>query len=128
MIALLCLFACSEQKEQLELSPSTKDTGASILVQTDHYIPLPYQQPQPVPELGGTVTLLSGKRRTVRGRDGKTRHGPTEGTLSFVQDGRTSEIDFVSGKTFSYADRNMAVYGVMSLELVIAPVGKYPSP
>ena len=128
MIALLCLLSCSEEKELQDVSPSPKDTEASTPVQANHNIPLPYQQPQPVSEFGGTVTLLSGKRRTVRGRDGKTRHGTTEGTLLFVQDGKRSEIDFVSGKTFSYSDRNMAVYGVMSLELVIAPVGKYPSP
>lgn len=128
MITLICLLACSEQKEQLDVPPSTKDTGTSTPVQTNHHISLPFQKPQPVPELGGTVTLLSGKRSTVMGKDGTKRHGATEGTLSFVQDGKTSEIEFVSGRTFSYADRNMAVYGMMSLELVIAPAGQYPSP
>ena len=130
MISFIIFFACSDVSKESSSNASgvsPKEPSMSS-TQQNHHIPLPFHKPQPVPDLGGTVTLVSGSRDTVKGEDGKTRHEATVGTLEFTLNGKKSKIAFTSGQTFSYADRNMAVYGVMSLELVIAPVGEYPSP
>lgn len=130
MISFIIFFACSEVSTESNSNTSGLSPKESSMssAQQNHHIPLPFHKPQSVPDLGGTVTLISGSRDMVKGEEGKTRHEATVGTLEFTLDGKNSKIEFTSGQTFSYADRNMAVYGIMSLELVIAPVGEYPNP
>jgi hypothetical protein len=92
------------------------------------HIRLPFNQPQALGDLGGTVTLTKGSRDTVLSPDGRSHHEATVGELDFVDGDQKTTVAFVSGQAFAHAGRDMAVYGMMSLELVIAPPGQTPQP
>jgi hypothetical protein len=92
------------------------------------HISLPFHKPQDLPGLGGTVTLIEGSRDTISDPDGGFRHGATLGKLMFTDGDTETTVPFTSGQSFQHAGRNMAVYGAMSLELVIALPGEQPQP
>ncbi len=92
------------------------------------HVALPYHEPQSLPEVGGTVTLIEGSRDTISDPDGGFYHGATIGRLQFTDGDEETTILFTSGQSFQHAGRDMAVYGEMSLELVIAPPGLRPHP
>ena len=129
IVVSLFLWSCTGAP----VSPPEPETPVSIPsnqtpISEPIHISLPFNKPQQVPELGGTVTLIAGSRDTVMGADGRTTHEATVGKLAFVNGAEKSVVEFTSGKAFTHAGRNMAVYGMMALELVIAAPGKNPSP
>ncbi len=89
---------------------------------------LRFDKAEPLPVLGGTVTLIAGKRDTVMKPDGTFSHHATVGTLRFEHGGESVELAFTSGQAFEHRGHPMAVYGMDALELVVVPPGQRPRP
>ena len=123
--AALVLWGCTGDPPPPVIAPAVP---AVPVVPAQRHIPLPYSEPQSLPEVGGTVTLIEGSRDLISDPSGGVYHGATIGTLQFADGDQVTTTPFSSGRSFQHAGRNMAVYGADSLELVIAPPGAMPHP
>ena len=83
-------------------------------------IPLPFNKACPIPELGGTVTLVS----VSSDHRGPALSEASSGVVELERDGQVERIAFEANRSFEAWGYRMAVFGASgSYELGVFPVG-----
>lgn len=83
-------------------------------------VPLPYNKARPLPELGGTVTLL----KASSGHYGDGLDEASSGVIELSREGQSQQVSFQANRAFDAWGYRMAVFGASgSYELGVFPPG-----